>query len=899
MVDPISLRKRAKIFAEKWKDAGYEKGQTHIFYYEFFQIFGRRIVDVGRFEVSARRLGKKYGFIDMLWEGVLLIEQKSAGKSLDGAYTQATEYFDELPEYAKTSYILACDFQTWDLHDLERGEIHSFKLSELPDHIHLFGFIRRNEYVPPPADPVSIAASAKMAKLHDTLKAGRYDKKNMEYLLTRLTFCMFADYVGIFEYGDFRRYLQKDMLPGATEVGSKLVQLFEVLDTPENERQTNLGEDLRRFPYIDGSLFNESIRTPAFDVASRRLLMDAADEDWSKVSPAIFGALFQNIMGAEERRKTGSHYTPEENIMKVIRPLFLDDLEAEFEGIRGKAGKRRALEGFQAKLSGLTFFDPACGAGNFLIIAYRELRRLEMRIMGELFDGQTKINISRLSKIDVDQFYGIEKTKFSANIAQTAMWMMDHLMNVELGDRFGLAYARIPIRKAPNIVCADALETDWGDLLEPERCSYILGNPPFAGAKTMSAIQRSQVKRLSLSKHGGTLDYVCAWFITAAKYAAGRAIRIGFVSTNSTTQGEQVWQLWQAIGPHGMEITFAYKTFPWDSDTKGKAHVHVVIIGMCRKGEVKTKRLFDGSSVETPSSISPYLFGTGGKTIIVSSATSPRNGLPDMNIGSKPIDDGNYIFTAAEKAEFVKAEPAAEKYMKEYVGAHEHINGNPRHILALHDVEPREWKGMPKTKALVEKVKAFRESRSSVPTINLAKTPTRYHVDTLPENPYLLIPRVSSERRRYVPIGYMEPSTIPSDSTLIVEDAGLGLFGLLTSTMHMVWLRRIGGRLETRLRYSKGVVYNTFPVPDGPLEILEPCAQVVLDARDSHPGSTLADLYDGITMPLDLINAHHALDCKVDGMYRKEAFGSDEERFAFLLDIYGKNMEGSHAGRAE
>ena len=460
MVNILELRKRAKRFAESWKDAYYEKGQTQTFYYEFFQMFDKRIVDWGRFEVFAKRENKKYGFIDMFWKKVLLIEQKSEGEDMDEAYTQATEYFDKLPDHEKPGHILVCDFQTWELNDLQTGTIHSFKLSELPENIHLFNFIDQDTYMPSPADPVSIKASAKMAALYDSLKGGGYDKKDMEYLLTRLTFCMFADYVGIFEENAFKKFLKKDMEPGAPYLGGNLAQLFEVLDKPQDNRQTSLGDDLKAFPYIDGGLFNKSITIPAFSAASRQLLWDAAEEDWSKVSPAIFGALFQNVMDVVERRSTGSHYTPEENIMKVIQPLFLDSLETEFEAILKKSNSKAALKKFHEKLSTLTFFDPACGAGNFLIIAYREVRRLETRILSKLYGDQKTFRTHELSKIDVDQFFGIEKNKFSANIAQTSMWMMDHLMNLELGDAFDDTFTRIPIKKAPNIVCADALEMD-------------------------------------------------------------------------------------------------------------------------------------------------------------------------------------------------------------------------------------------------------------------------------------------------------------------------------------------------------------------------------------------------------------------------------------------------------
>ena len=566
-------------------------------------------------------------------------------------------------------------------------------------------------------------------------------------------------------------------------------------------------------------------------------------------------------------------------------------MEAEFKSIQAKPNNKRALENFQAKLSGLTFFDPACGAGNFLIIAYREIRRLETRILSALYGEQKTFRTHELSKIDVDQFYGIEINKFSASIAQTSLWMMDHMMNLELGDALGDTFTRIPIEKSPNVICADALEMDWEDLLKPDDCSYILGNPPFGGSKVTTKKQRMQVQKLSSSKHGGTLDYVCGWFIKAAKYATNSVIQIGFVSTNSITQGEQVWQLWHALEPYDIDIEFAYDTFPWDSDTKGKANVHVVIIGMSKKGRSRTRRLFYDEYEERPKHISPYLIGMNAETPIVQKNSKSLNGLPKMVMGSKPIDDGNYIFTDAEKNAFLKTEPYAGKYMRQYVGADEYINGEYRHILALHDVEPSEWKHMQATKKRVEKVKAFRKASRAPSTRDLAETPTLYHLNVLPTKPYLLIPSTSSERRQYVPIGYLEPPIIPNNLTLIVENAELGLFGLLTSNMHMVWLRNAGGRLTMRLRYSKGIVYNTFPVPDKPLDVLEPYAQAVLDARAKHPDSMLADLYDPNTMPPNLRKGHRALDRKVDRMYRKGGFSNDEERFEFLLEKYSKMIK--------
>ncbi len=882
MVDINKLQKAAQKFADDWKDASYERGETQTFYNDLFAIFGKDRRDYARYEKRARRINKNDGFIDLLWPGVLLVEQKSRGKDLGEAYVQADEYFEGLEENERPRYILTCDFQKWELHDLDENEDYAFDLKDLPKHIHLFNFMQKGEYVPPPADPVSIKASEKMAKLYDALKDGRYDKKNMEYLLTRLTFCMFADYVGIFNPGDFRKYLNADMQPGAAEVGGKLVELFDVLDTPEDERQVALREGLEAFRYINGGLFNETIKIPSFNNYSRNLLREAADEDWSKVSPAIFGALFQNIMDADERRSSGSHYTPEENIMKVIRPLFLDELEAEFESIQAKPNNKRALENFQSKLSGLTFFDPACGAGNFLIIAYREIRRLETRTLSELYGKQKTFSTHELSKIDVDQFYGIEINKFSASIAQTSLWMMDHMMNLELGDALEDTFTRIPIEKSPNIICADALEMDWETLLEPNDCSYILGNPPFAGGNNMGRDRLATTMQITGS---GVLDYVCNWFVKAAEYASDFT-GIGFVATNSIVQGEQTQMLWNALKRHNVHIKFAYTPFKWDSDTTGKAHVHVVIIGLFKGNKNEKKYLFHGDMEENPNYISPYLDGTTHETVTVASASRPINGLPKIKTGTEPRDGKNYIFDETRMKAFLKDEPLAVKHMYPYIGGKDHISGDKRWILSLHDADPSEVRAMPHVMNIVKKVQDFRARSKNEPTRILP--PRQFYITLIPKAPFLVIPETTSDTRDYIPIGYAEPPAIPSKATKIIENADLGLFGLLTSNMHMVWLRNVGGRLKSDLRYSINIVYNTFPVPNEPLDVLEPYAQAVLDARAKYPDSTLADLYDSNAMPPDLRKAHRVLDRKVDRMYRKGGFGNDDERFEFLLEEYGK-----------
>ena len=836
------------------------------------------------------------GYIDLFWPRVLLAEHKSAGYDLEKAMKQAKEYFLSIKEHDRPAYLLACDFRRFHLVDIERKKSHRFKLHELADNIALFDFMDGERSRPErvKSDPVNIKASEIMGRIHDRLEETGYPKGDTEYLLTRLAFCLFADDTGIFEDGIFEEYLRSpDNLNN--DFGPRINHLFQVMDTPDGGRQTNLAASVAQFPYIDGDLFGTRVSIPAFDHSMRRLLIKACEYNWSKVSPAIFGSMFQSVMDKTRRRSEGAHYTSEENIMKVIRPLFLDDLEAEFESIRAdvKGDRRERFAAFQKRLAGLTFFDPACGAGNFLIIAYRELRRLELKVIQELHDPDAEQPDGLVRPlVDVDQFFGIENNVFSAKIAETAIWMMDHLMNMELGAKYGRAYMRIPLEKSPSIWQADAMEMAWEDALPSSRCSYVLGNPPFGGPKYASPEHRKQIMgQAGIGAGAGTLDYVTGWFLKASEYAAGGA-RIGFVATNSITQGEQVWPLWTSIlGRYGMEITFAYRSFKWDSEARGKASVYVVVLGLARRGAVNAKRLFeqDGDHIIEKSAerISPYLFGAE-RTILVRRASNPLNGLPPMVMGSQPIDWGNYIFEAAERNAFLKAEPAAEKFLREYVNAKDFIDGNSRWILALHDATPAEINRMPEVKRRIQAVVDMRRKSTRKGTQMLAETPTLYQLNVLPKEKFLAVPELSSEKRKYVPIGFLDSPTIPSNTIMVVENAGLGVFGLLTSWMHMVWLREIGGNLEMRLRYSAGIVYNAFPVPDGSLDKLEGPARRVLEVRERHADSSFADLYNTQSMPPDLSRAHRDLDRKVERMYRKQKFESDQERIDFLLDRYAK-----------
>ena len=902
------IRSRAAQFAVEWANATYESGETQSFYNDFFEIFGVRRRTVARYEEHVRRLDNSHGFIDLFWPGVLLVEQKSAGRDLTAARKQAGTYFDALPERDRPRYQLLCDFQTFELLDRDEREETSFALADLPQHVEKFGFIigvQRRTFRD--QDPVNIEASERIARLHDALAESGYDGHDLELFLVRMVFCLFADDTGIFEPRDiFLQFIEERTSPDGSDFGPYLARLFQVLNTPEERRQTKIDEDLARFPYVNGELFAEPLRIPDFDAEMRQSLLDACLFDWTAISPAIFGALFQSVMEPAERRAQGAHYTTEQNIRKVIEPLFLDDLRDEFERLKTRRDNRRIpdLYTFQQKLGQLTFLDPACGCGNFLIIAYRELRQLEIEVLRELHpSGQLSAFAELLSVVNVDQFYGIEISEFPARIAETALWMMDHIMNNRLSLEFGQTYARIPLEKSPHIMHGDALETDWSELLPPEACSYVLGNPPFVGAKFQSPEQREQVRRIAaLGKSGGTLDYVTAWFIKAGEYVQQSAARIGFVATNSITQGEQVAQLWPILFDRcKLDIAFAHRTFAWGSDARGMAHVHVVIIGLGKRGDApREKRLF---SYDAPKSdpqesqhaaLSPYLFDAGGLTdsrVVVKESAQALNGLPPLLSGSQPIDDGNYIFDADQRVAFLMEEPTAKKFMRPYIGAREHIQGGERWILALQNASPADLKTMPRVVERMQAVKAFRTKSKRKSTLAIADYPTQYNVNVIPTAPFLVVPKVSSERREYVPIGWLEPPTIPSDLVFVLNDATKPLFALLTSAMHVSWLRYIGGRLKSDYRYSIGLVYNTFPLPPVPTERLQrlaPHTDAVLATRANHPDATLADLYDPDLMPADLRKAHQALDRAVDRLYRRRRFTSDRDRVEHLFGLYEK-----------
>lgn len=904
------IRVRAAKFAADYSNATYEKGETQTFYNDFFGIFGVERRSVARYEEHVKKLDNRSGFIDLFWPKVLLVEQKSAGRDLVKAGAQAGEYFDALKETDRPRFQLLCDFQTFQLLDRDTREETAFALADLPKHVEKFGFIMGMEKRSfKDQDPVNIEAAELVGHLHDALEAGGYSGHKLEVFLTRLVFCLFADDTGIFEPRDiFLEFLETRTSIDGSDMGPLLTQLFEVLDTPEDQRQVNLDEDLARFPYVNGSLFSDAIRTPAFNSAMRERLIEAAQFNWSGISPAIFGSLFQSVMNKEERRKAGAHYTTEKNIMKVIGPLFLDDLRAEFETIRArKTGRKKLFQAFHDKLAKLTFMDPACGCGNFLIITYRELRLLEIDLLRELNPkGQLNLDALILSRIDVDQFYGIEYAEFPARIAETAMWMMDHIMNAQLSLIFGQVFLRIPLRKSPNIVHGDALEIDW-ETVAPDDLSYIVGNPPFVGKEQQTAIQKQGLKN-ALEPEGfkvGSLDYVTGWFVKSCALLKDRPkASIAFVSTNSICQGEQVSLLWPRIfDRYKKEILFAHRTFEWGSDARGKAYVHCCIIGLTHAtNKPSNVTLFDYATVASEPSaiqttdISPYLIDGSllkNPKLTVKKARKALSERTSVLYGSKPCDNGNLILSADEKSALLSSNPDFAPYIKPLLGSEDSISGDYRFCLWLAAAPPALLKSSTVVMDRIKKVKEFRLKSTKPATRADAKTPALFQEIRHTEGAFVLIPRHSSSRRDYIPISVWRDGEVVHDSAFMMMDWKKHDFALLTSAMFIAWQDHVGGRIKSDWRFSSDLVYNTFPMPPvKDLKKLEPHAQAILDARAKFPDATLAELYDPDIMPAALRKAHIANDKAVDKLYRKSGFKSERERVEHLFMLYEKMTAG-------
>lgn len=896
------IKERATAFSKEWENEASEDGEAKSFWDGFFNVFGVSRRRVASFEKRVTKQDGRAGFVDLLWKGTLLIEHKSRGRDLDRAFTQAKEYFPGLKEYELPRYILVSDFERFRLYNLDNNDRLDFSLQDLVDNVQHFDFLAGYEKrTYQEQDPVNITAAELMGRLHDQLKESGFSGHDLELYLVRLLFCLFADDTTIFEKGIFQDLIEQRTNEQCGNLGLYIEQLFQVLNTPTELRYKTLDEQLVPFPFVNGKLFEERLPIASFSPKMRETLLECCSLDWGAISPAIFGSLFQSVMDKEARRNLGAHYTSEQNILKVINPLFLEGLWAEFESIKGNRNK---LISFHNKLGSLKFLDPACGCGNFLIIAYRELRLLEMEVVKySMGSNELTFNLEDHLKVNVDQFYGIEYDEFPAQIAQTAMWLMDHQMNMVASRLFGKYYLRLPLTKSAIIHHGNALRTPWKSLLaDGEKYDYIMGNPPFIGSKMMKADQRKDLEAAMANiKNAGILDYVAAWYSLGASYIhESRDTEMALVSTNSITQGEQVSVLWPRILVSlGLEIQFAHRTFKWANEAKGNAAVHCIIIGLS-KPKSNAKRLFhysseQGAPQETiATNINGYL--ANARNVFLLSRNEPICAAPKIGIGNKPIDGGHYLFTENEKIEFLTKEPKAAPYFKKWIGADEFINGYTRWCLWLGDASPSELRSMPLVMDRIKAVKQFREESKSIPTQKLASTPTRFHVENMPTDSFMVLPEVTTPRRLLIPVGYINSDILASNLLKVIPSSEKYVFGILSSKMHTIWTRHVCGRLGNSIRYSVQIVYNNYPWPEviTPKQkaAVEKAAQGILDVRAQYPTSSLADLYDPLSMPPDLLKAHQALDKAVDACYRSQPFQDDEKRIEFLFDLYEKYTAG-------
>ena len=879
MLTWTDIETHAIAFQKRWKGcSGDERQDAQTFEKDLMEVFGVDWHD-GFHEHPIISLDGVTNYIDYLLPGKILIEMKSRGKSLDAAFTQAMAYTRALKPEDQPALILVSDFDTIRVYNTSKQHHYKpFRVSSLKAHVRIFSLLTGRDADPEIRTEIELNtdASYKMAKLHDALKENGYSGHELEVYLVRLLFCLFADDTGVFEKGAFYNYI-KVSNPDGSDLSGRLSLLFSTLDTPPDKRMKTLPDELNRFRYINGSLFTERLSPPFFSLKMRSILMECCEFDWTQISPAIFGAMFQGVMNPQERRELGAHYTSEENILKVIRPLFLDELYAEFDQSKNTIAE---LQAFHRKLAALTFLDPACGCGNFLIITYQKLRELEFEILKLLSESGQMVLFDDPTKVSVDQFYGIELEEFPCEIAKVSMLLMKHLMDQEISHYFGGNFIDYPIRDNASIINANALRLDWNSVIPATRLSYILGNPPFNGARTMSVEQKADLLHVFGDlKNSGNLDFVTPWHKKAADMMdSNTSVQSALVSTNSIVQGDQAGILWEYLFDREIEINFAYRTFKWSNAAKGKAAVHCVIIGFGRKGAWRKQRtIFEGLSANKVSQINQYLIDA--PKVIVKSRSKPICDVPEIGIGNKPIDDGNYLFTKAEMDDFISKEPDAAQYFRPWYGAEEFINRKPRYCLYVAGVGPGELRRMPLVMQRIDRVREYRLQSKSAGTRDIAKVPTKFHVTNIPKSHYLVIPETSSENREYIPIGFMSPAALCSNAVRLMPDAALFHFGVLTSSAHMAWVRTVAGRLKSDYRYSKDIVYNNFPWPQPtPAQKgkIEQTAQAILDARELYPEASLADLYDELTMPSELRKAHTTNDKAVWEAYGK-AWQFDDE----------------------
>jgi hypothetical protein len=933
MINWNEIKARAITFSKDWEDVVSEEAEAKSFLDAFFQVFGISRRKFANFEFKVKKLNDKDGYIDLLWKGHILVEMKSRGQNLDKAFLQAKDYALSLGDKELPRYILVCDFHEFRLYNTDDFSSNTFLLADLNQNVNLFGYlIGREIKVYKEQDPVNIKAAELMGKLHDRLEEIGYTGHKLEVFLVRTLFCLFAEDTQIFSKQQFQDYIEQRTNIDGSDLAAKIQEIFQVLNTPTDERMTTLDEDLTAFPYVNGHLFNEIIPTASFDSKMRIALLECCYLDWSKISPAIFGSMFQSAMNPKERRNLGAHYTSEQNILKVIEPLFLNELRTEFDKLKSNKPK---LKDFHDKLSRLKFFDPACGCGNFLIVTYRELRLLEIEVLKKIYSsGERFISIHDILKIDVDVVYGIEYEEFPAKIAEVAMWLMDHLMNRQVELAFGQYVSRLPLKKSANIIYGNALKIDWNKIIEHPmnlivdakvdyasepiatygksthsnlqkvKFNYILGNPPFIGSRIMNAEQKKDlIAVFDNSKNSGELDYVAGWYILAAKYMQNTDVKCAFVSTNSIVQGQHTSILWgNLMQNYGIKIHFAHRTFKWSNEAKGNAAVYCIIVGFYFEQNASIelglnqviKEIYDYENIKGDAhkiiakNINPYLIDA--KNIFIDKRSKPLCNVPEMNFGNMPADGGHYLFTDKEKNDFLAKEPLAEKYFKAFISAREFLHNEKRWCLWLEDFIPQEIHQLKLVKERISLVQKLRE-KSSRPY--LANIPTLFAQITQPKGKdFLLIPSTTSENRKYMTLGLFKSTNISSNSCHIIPDGNLFQFGILSSKMHMSWVKVVCGRLKSDYRYSKDIVYNNFPWPESPtekqLKLIKEKAQKVLDTRAKYPDSSLASLYDALTMPPDMVRAHAELDKAVDSAYRATPFSTDASRMEYLFDLYEK-----------
>ena len=924
---------RMKSFSERWRkilDAAQEKGalgdfekqHAHRFCSEWLsEAFGLKYEIDFRVEFPVHRGRGHVKWADCLVGKDLLIEMKSPNEDLQAAFIQAKErYWDNLPNDSKPPFIITCDFLRFHVFDmrLQQGEMgdlfaspetqspcQEFKLEDLPRRINREAcfqpFIPHEQFLRPDLFEDSLELNRKAAEmignLHRSLaKSWPSDRRHdLEILLVRLVFCLFAEDRGdIFPSGSFRKYLETET--DQHSLHTKLRELFEHLDTADYGERP-IPKALQAFPYVNGGLFRQDIRIPGFTQAQRKLLLDCTDFNWEEITPEIFGSIFQSALDPKKRAEKGQHYTSAENILKVLKPLFLDSLETQLNDILKDTSdeRTRRLYAFQDKLSKIHVLDPACGCGNFLVVAYQQLRLLELTVLKELKEN---VVVQEATKVSIGQFYGIEIEDFPHEVAKLSLWLMELICNKRAAREFQQRFASIPLRSNDNIHCADALEINWETVLAAKDCSYIAGNPPFVRHKQKKKEQGQQLKRILGTKDA---DYVCAWYKLAAQYMAqNKNIRAALVSTNSVCQGKHPELLWKPLFADGIGIDFFYETFKWSNEAKNVAAVHCIIVGFRYSISPKEKRAIysqeakeDGTLQIVKKEVSFIsAYGMASPNVIVCAANKPLSAPLPMRFGNMPADGGNLIIEEAEYEQFIFKEPKAKKFIKRLYGAEEFINNTKRFCLWLVNATTKDINAMPLVKARVAACKRLRE-KSTQP--KLAERPHLFR-DCLNPDTAILIPCVSSESRRYIPLGFIDSSSIASNAAQIVAGAGKFEFGILTSQMHMAWMRFVCGRLEMRYRYSKDLCYNTFYWPeatDDQKQKVETLARKVLYIRDQRAmeGLSLADLYDGLTPDPELMKAHAELDRCVDRLYRKGGFKNDQARIEFLAEKY-KDISG-------